>query len=144
MTIKLTMPCWEPVQARKQLDNAWLHLKSHLIAGRRMVLELRQETRSTPQNRKLWVMLSEVATQVDWYGKKLDSEDWKNIFTASLKKQRTVPGIDGGFVVLGTKTSRMTKPEMAELIELMYAFGAEKNVTFKDIESESYAFEVSF
>lgn len=142
--VKITIPCWEPVQARKQLDYVWMHLKAHLIAKRRMVLELRQETRSTPQNRKLWVMLGEIATQVDWYGKKLDSEDWKNIFTASLKKQRTVPGIDGGFVVLGTKTSRMTKPEMAELIELMHAFGAEKNVTFKDIESESYASEVSF
>jgi len=52
--------------------------------------------------------------------------------TASLNKQRAVPGIDGGFVVLGTKTSRMTKPEMADLIELMYAFGAERGVRFAD------------
>lgn len=114
----------------------WPLCKSMLIAGHRMVLELRPEKRSTPQNRKLWAMLGEIAAQVEWHGQRLDSEDWKHILTASLKKQRAVPGLDGGFVVLGTKTSRMTKAEMSDLIELMHAFGAEHGVVFSDWEGE--------
>jgi len=41
-----------------------------------------------------------------------------------------VPGLDGGFVVLGTSTSKMTKAEMCDLQALMEAFGAEKGVRF--------------
>jgi len=41
-----------------------------------------------------------------------------------------VPGIDGGFVVLGLSTSKMSKEEMSELLELALAFGAQKGVVF--------------
>ncbi|MFI7843934.1 recombination protein NinB, partial [Acinetobacter baumannii] len=68
-----------------------------------------------------------------WYGQKLKVEDWKNMFTASLRKASVVPGIDPGTVVpLGIHTSTMTIDEMSNMIELIYAFGAENNVTFKE------------
>ena len=47
-----------------------------------------------------------------------------------VRKWPMVPGIDGGFVVLGKSTSRMTKSEMSDLQTLMEAFGAEKGVRF--------------
>jgi hypothetical protein len=80
----------------------------------------------------MWAMLHDVAKQVKWYGQYLQPEEWKDIFTAALKRQNVVPGIDGGFVVLGTSTRRMTVSEMSELMELMAAFGAEHDVRFKD------------
>jgi hypothetical protein len=43
-----------------------------------------------------------------------------------------VPGIDGGFVVLGSSTSRMDKSEMSELLELIGAFGAQQGVEFSE------------
>jgi hypothetical protein len=82
----------------------------------------------------MWAMLQDIADQVEWHGQKLTPDDWKHIFSASLKKQRAVQGIDGGFVVLGQSTSRMTKAEMSDMQELMAAFGAERGVTFKDVE----------
>jgi len=39
-----------------------------------------------------------------------------------------VPAIDGGFVVLGQSTSKMTIKEMTDLQELMAAFGVEHGV----------------
>ena len=95
-------------------------------------VELKQPTRSLEQNAKMWAMLADVAAQVEWHGQQLTSENWKDIFTAALKRQAVVPGIDGGFVVLGTSTRRMTKGEMSELVELMYAFGAEHGVVWTD------------
>ena len=73
-------------------------------------------------------MLTDVSNQVDWYGQKLSPDDWKNVFTSALKKERVVPGINGGFVVLGQSTSKMTKAEMCELQELIEAFAAERGV----------------
>ena len=131
MSERLALPMWEPVQAHKAMTSQiWPLLKSHLMAGRRMVLELRSEKRSDPQNRRMWAMLSDISRQVDWYGTKPSAEDWKHILSASLKKQRVAPGIDGGFVVLGLSTSKMTKAEMSELQTLMEAFGADKGVRF--------------
>lgn len=80
----------------------------------------------------MWWLLSEVARQVDWYGQKLNAEDWKTIFTASLRKARVVPGLDGGFVPLGMRTSDMTKAELGDLMTLIEAFGAEHGVVFGD------------
>jgi len=100
------------------------------MAGHRMVIEVRQETRSLAQNARLWAMLTDISRQVDWYGRKLTPDEWKHVFSAALKKQDVVPGIDGGFVVLGKSTSSMTKSEMSEMQTLMEAFGAERDVRF--------------
>ena len=75
-------------------------------------------------------MLADVSKQVDWHGRKLSPEDWKHVFSASLKKQDSVPGIDSGFVVLGQSTSKMTKAEMSDLQTLIEAFGAQQGVRF--------------
>jgi hypothetical protein len=128
---KLTLSMWNEVQGHQVAQAIWKQAKAHLHAGRRMVMELRPETRSDAQNRRLWAMLTEISQQVDWYGKKLTPEDWKHVFSASLKKMDVVPNLDGtGFVALGQSTSRMTKAEMCDMQTLMEAFGAEKGVRF--------------
>lgn len=81
--------------------------------------------RTTEQNALLWAMLTEVSQAVEWYGHWLTPEEWKDVFTAALRREKVVPGINGGFVVLGQHTSKMDKQEFAELIELINAFMAE-------------------
>lgn len=103
-----------------------------------VLLSLGRPRRTLDQNAKMWPMLNDVAVQVEWYGERLKPEDWKDIFTASLRKQKAVPGIDGGFVVLGMRTSKMKKSEFSELIELIYAFGAEHEVSWSEKAKESY------
>lgn len=90
------------------------------------------EIRSLDANAALWGKLSDVAAQVEWYGKHLCAEDWKCIFTAALLKSQVVPGIDGGFVVVGQSTSRMSKKTFSDLLELITAFGAERGVRWSD------------
>ena len=97
-------------------------------------VRIKEPTRSTEQNSRLWASLTDVSKQVEWHGKKLTAEDWKHIFSSSLKKLEVVPNLDGtGFVALGLSTSKMTKRELSDLLELVYAFGAERGVVFGDM-----------
>ena len=90
--------------------------------------------RSLEQNRLMWANLEDIAQQVIWYGQKLDKQEWKDVLTAGLKKQKIVPGIEGGFVVIGARTSKMTVAEMNELIELATMFGTQQGVKFRALE----------
>lgn len=87
-----------------------------------------KKNRNLEQNKKMWAMLNDISNQVVWHGHKLSKENWKDIFSASLKQQQVVPGLDNNFVVLGAHTSKMTISELSELIELMMAFGTHHNV----------------
>ena len=101
-----------------------------LAAPEGYVVTLAEPTRTLDQNSLLWPLLTDVSKQVDWYGNKLTADEWKDVFSASLKRQKVVPGLDGGFVVCGQSTSRMSKREFSDLVELIYAFGAERGVVF--------------
>lgn len=103
-----------------------------------MIVEIKLATRTVLQNARLWAMLTDISRQVEWHGLKLSPEDWKHVFSAGLKKQRAVPGLDGGFVVLGQSTSKMTKAEMSELQDLMSAFGDERGVKWSDSGPQGY------
>jgi hypothetical protein len=83
----------------------------------------------------MWAMLRDISRQKLWDNERLDADEWKDFFTAALKRQKLIRGMDGGLVVLGARTSRMTVKEMSELIELMLAFGAEHDITFADTEA---------
>ena len=98
-------------------------------------VEFKGPKRTLPQNDKMWAMLTDISRQVEWYGQKLTPDDWKDMMTASLRKARIVPAIDGnGFVQLGLHTSDFDKEEMANMIELLLCFAAERGVVFSGPE----------
>lgn len=119
-----------PQQGHAALQSLWPQIKASLFAGKRLIVEVKEVTRTNEQNARMWAMLTEVSRQVVWHGRKLTPEEWKHVFTASLKRQDVVPGLDGGFVVLGQSTSKMGVREMGELMELISAFGAQQGVKF--------------
>jgi len=135
MTDKARIICHNPQQSHKALtDIIWPFVKNHTFSGVKIVVEAKRETRSLEQNARLWALLTDVSKQVDWYGHKLTPEEWKDVFTAALKKEKVVPGINGGFVVLGQSTSKMSIAEMVELQTLIEAFGADKDVKWSAYE----------
>ena len=132
--LKITI---QPDQLMPKLQEVW-DLVSKGIKGGAVVVTLGREKRSKSQNARLWATLTDVADQVEWHGQKLSQEDWKHIFTASLIKQRAVPGIDSGFVVLGQSTSKLSKAQFSDLLELIYAFGANHGVKWGDPALEAF------
>lgn len=101
-------------------------------AGTRVTFK--ESKRSLAMNDKLWAMLTEVATQLEWHGQKLTTDSWKLIFLDALTREmRLVPNIDGtGFVNLGRSSSNLSKAEFSDLIELIHQFGANHGVKFHD------------
>lgn len=98
-----------------------------------------ENLRTDEQSRLMWACLGDIAKQVRWMvdGESvyLDKEDWKYIVSAGLKRhQRLAKGIDGGFVLLGLSTRKLTKPEMSDLLEIIFAFGAEHGVVWSEPE----------
>lgn len=97
-------------------------------------VEFKRPKRTLPQNDRFWAMLTDVSTQIPYYGVWLHPDDWKLIFVAALKREmRMVPNLDGdGFVNLGTSSSDLSKEEMSDVIEMIFAYGAKHGVTFDE------------
>lgn len=91
-----------------------------------------KDTRSNEQNRKMWAMLHDISKQVFWGGEKLKPEEWKDVFSANLKQQKAVEGLDGGIVYLGAHTSKMNLSDMSDMIEIMHMFGANNEIKWTE------------
>lgn len=150
MSERLSITLRDPQTGHTELMRAWHWAKAMLMAGHRLTLEIKQATRSAEQNNLFWSLLGDLSRQCEWAvdGQmvKLSPEDVKHILTASLKRhQRMARGIDGGLVILGQSTSRMTVAEMADLITLGHAYGDSHGVRWsrtslgRDVPEEAFA-----
>ena len=99
-------------------------------------VELKKSKRTLPQNDRLHAMITPIARKLPWHGMMLSVDDWKLIFMDGLKREmRIVPNIDGnGFVNLGRKTSRLSKSEFSDLMELISAFAANHGIDLEEPE----------
>lgn len=150
MTERISATLHSPQQGHVELMKAWHWAKAMLSAGHRLTLEVKKATRSTDANALFWSCLNDISRQVEWPvdGKtqKLSPDDWKDILSAGLKRaQRVAQGVEGGWVMLGQRTSRMTVAEMSELITLCHAFGDQHGVRWsrtslgRDVPEEAFA-----
>jgi hypothetical protein len=128
---------FNPQQAHKVLAEAWIQIKAELMAGHKISLTVKKQTRNNEQNRLLHAVLSEISQQIEWSGKKFNVDTWKRLCVAAWLREKNespqmIPSLDGnGFDVIYEKTSKLTVTQCAELIEWCFAFGAEHGVKFK-------------
>jgi hypothetical protein len=101
------------------------------------VVEFKEPTRTLEQNARMWAMLGDIAKQVQWPVDGdlcwLIADEWKQILSAAMKRElRIARGVDGGQVILAPRTSRMTKRELSDLMEVIAAFGAAREVVWSE------------
>ncbi|MFC4727131.1 recombination protein NinB [Coralloluteibacterium thermophilus] len=131
------------------------HLGDRLRAGQVTSVVVGDPARSLAQNARMWAVLHDIARQVGyrkprWRGDRLveeggyvafeiepraialTPEEWKDVLSAALWRPRRLPGLEGGVVAVGLRTSSLTKRQMSDLIELAHAFGAEHGVRWSE------------
>jgi hypothetical protein len=65
----------------------------------------------------------------------LEPEEWKDVLTAAYRNesQRIAMGLNGGMVILGMRTSQLSKREFAEFIEFIHSVAVERGVVFDEV-----------
>ena len=118
--------------------SAKLFVLSHAEARRRALaavaeapdghsVRISEPKRSLDQNAAQWPYLDAFSKQLKWpvNGKsvRLEPDEWKDILTAAFKGEtvRLAQGLDGGLVMLGVRTSRMSKAKFSEWLEFLIA-----------------------
>jgi len=91
-------------------------------------VEFKEAKRSTDQNSRMWLILTNVASALLWHGQRYAPEDWKDYFMHAYRGHRWMPAEEGGMVPIGRSTSDLSKEEHGELMELMESFCARNGV----------------
>jgi hypothetical protein len=102
-------------------------------APRGAVVNIRAANRTNDQNALMWSLLSEVS-RAKPEGRELTPDVWKSLFLHSLDHaQRFEMALDGqGMVPVGFRSSRLTKEQFSDLIEVIREYGARHGVVFSD------------
>lgn len=101
-------------------------------------IEFKAAKRSLEQNARMWAMLTDIATQKEHAGRRYTPDQWKVIFMHACGREvQFIPSLDGAtFIPWGQSSSDLSKQEMTDLIEFMFAWGAENGVVFHDPTAE--------
>ncbi|POY44077.1 recombinase [Avibacterium gallinarum] len=102
-----------------------------------VVVEIKPLTRTLAQNAKLHAMLTDIAKQCTFNGKKRDIETWKMLFVSGHKiaigeQAEMAIGFEGEVVNLRESTAQMGVKRLASLIDYVDAWAAEQGVRFSD------------
>ena len=97
------------------------------------VVSVKEATRNTDQNARMWAMLSDVS-RAKPEGRMWPPETWKAAFMHSLGHQcRFAEGLDGtGPFPIGFRTSRLTVRQMADLITVIAEYGDRHGVQWSE------------
>jgi len=102
------------------------------------ITTIAEPTRTLDQNAAQWPILQAFAEQLEWpvngRMERLTDTEWKDILTCAFKQEvaRVSPGLDGGMVLLGARTSKFGKKQFSEWLEFLYATAADRNVVVYD------------
>ena len=140
MPERLTLRLFSATQGHEAMQQIWRQAKALLTRkdAPPLVVELREETRSLKQNALLHAMLGDISRQVEWAGKKRDTDTWKRLLTAAWLRARgesveLLPAIDGhGVDVVFRRTSKLTRAECSDLCEYVMAWCSEHDVALRD------------
>lgn len=127
-----------PKQAHDVMVKAWGYAKAKMATGsKRLILEIRQETRSSQQNRLLHALFNDVSKQAEWMGKPRTPAEWKLIFVsghsvATQQGAEVVPGLEGEFLNLRESTAQMSRDRMGSLLEYVLAWCANNDIDLRE------------
>jgi hypothetical protein len=101
------------------------------------VVEFKQKGRSNDQNAAMWSVLTQINRQRPVHnGVKMSAVLWKAVFMQALGAELVMlPTLEGGGLFpFGHRSSKLTKDEMSNLIELMLAWAATEDLIIEHFD----------
>lgn len=98
------------------------------------VVTVGEPTRNLEQNAAQWPILQAFAAQLCWLVngrmESISADEWKDILTAAFRREtvRVAMGLDGGMVMLGARTSAMSRAEFSEWLDFLHATAAARGI----------------
>lgn len=130
---------YEEKQAHATMLAVWNIIKESIYGGKKVILEVTEEKRSDPQNKKFHAIIGQIAKQAEHAGSVWDVEDWKRFLLDQFAKDRGLVGgavvqsLDGERIVqLGIQSRRFTKAEGADFIEWLLMWSATNGIDIKE------------
>lgn len=119
--------------------HAWVEKALRLWQpGSPWVMELRPAKRSDAQNAALWSLLGQIVKARPVHnGVQMDAETYKALFMHALGREvRFVPTLDGSSMLpLGLRSSKLTKAEFSDLLEIILAWCAANDITVQHFDA---------
>jgi hypothetical protein len=104
-------------------------------APRGYVCAIKEPKRTPDQNSLMWSLLTDISVACP-LGRRHTPDDWKAIaMNACGWECQFVEGLDGRPFPKGFRSSHLTKSQMSQLIEFLFAFGAEHGVKWTHEEA---------
>lgn len=103
------------------------------------VVTIKEPTRTLEQNALLHPLLTDIARQCEWMGKKRSMLQWKTIMVsghsiATGSNPEMVIGLEGEVVNLRESTAAMSKNRFSSLVEYVLAWGSQNDVKWSNPE----------
>ncbi len=99
------------------------------IKGGPVQITLDEPKRTPDQNAAMWPALTDIAKQVplvitrrDGSTRQATAYDWKDVLTAAFEEETEwAPGLRGGVVMLGARTSKYSRRKMGDFLTFIHA-----------------------
>ncbi len=99
------------------------------LKGGPVQITLDEPKRTLDQNAAMWPALSDIAKQVplvitrrDGSTRQATAYDWKDVLTAAFEEETEwAPGLRGGVVMLGARTSKYSRRKMGDFLTFIHA-----------------------
>lgn len=125
-------------QAQALMNNLWPKVKESLKSGKKLTIEIKQQSKSREQERLYHELIGQIAKQAQHVGSKWSADDFKRLLVDQFAREigltgaKIIPNLDGtGFVQLGVQTRKFTVDQGSQFIEWLYAWAANNGVEIK-------------
>lgn len=101
---------------------------------------VQEPTRNLDQNAAQWPILQAFADQLQWPVNGamvwMTPEEWKDLLSSAFRREtvRVAMGLDGGMVMLGSRTSEFGKKQFSEWLAFLQATAADRGVDLNYME----------
>lgn len=120
-------------QSNRDLAHQWVDRAiQNGNGGKPWMLEVKEPTRSLEQNAAFWGLVAQIVKQRPvHHGRQMNAEAYKAVFMDALGHEVDyMPSLDGKRMFpLGLRSSRLTKDQFSDLLQLILAWAAQEGLT---------------